>query len=126
MIPSRRTLVKDVIQGFNDDTAPALTVEHLASFAGRSKHTAAYGKLLLACEGDQMRFLCHLWDGFVPDHVVQLTWISLLKAGFFIECLDVKSTKARDLMQAVQFAIAQTQIKERAENGTSPRRNRHR
>lgn len=109
-IVSRHTPAASIIKGL---TNPTITVEELAK--GKDFHAycaTSYGQLLMACEGDQLYFLLNLWDHFEPDHDVKIGWLGLIKAGFFLDCLERKGQKARDLLQAVQYCITQTKQRE--------------
>lgn len=82
-----------------------VTVGQLARDRGTS-HKDLYAKVLMACEGDQVRFLEHLYDEqMVQDIDISVGWLALVKNGFFIQLLDPTSSQAQDLLRAVQFAI---------------------
>lgn len=95
----------DVIQ----DLEPTdITVGKLARDRG-NKHPDLYAKFLMACEGDQVHFLMHLYaDYFAQDLDILTTWHALIKNGFLVDLLNPEDTKAQDLIRAVQFAIMRT------------------
>lgn len=111
MTLSRHTPVHEVIK---DLPTTGITVAELARDRG-SNHSELYAKLLMACEGDQLKFLTALYDEMVPDVDVTSMWICLIKAGFFPDLLNPKAPMARDLISAVQMAINNT--KERFTHG---------
>ena len=85
-----------------------ITVGKLSRDRG-NKHSELYGKLLLACEGDKIHFLSHLYEPyFVQDADAKIAWLALVKNGFFLDLLDPEGPKARDLVSTVQFAIIKT------------------
>lgn len=108
MIPDRHTQVGSFMKGLTS-AEHLVTVEQLAR-GRQTAYPALYGKLLMACETEQVTFLTHLWDHFAVDQKTFVTFACLVKSGFFVECLEVKGAKPRALMQLVELAMDMTQV----------------
>lgn len=105
MTLSADTLLGAVIKGLTPSEA-LISVRQLALERGSVPGCPhLYGKLLMACEAEQAGFLTHLWDHFTPDKTVMIMWMSIVKAGFFIDCLEVKGPRARALLALIQTTM---------------------
>jgi hypothetical protein len=78
-------------------------VEKIAQIRSQDKDT--WGLILMACEREQIAFLCHLWDMFPVDATVLAAWALIVKRGFFPAYLDPEEPGQCRSFQMIVSAI---------------------
>lgn len=81
-----------------------VTVGEIARDRG-VKHKDLFAKVVMACEGDQVTFLGHLYEHIAYDDEAKIMWLALVKNGFFLDLLNPDDLNAQDLIRAVQFGM---------------------